>query len=186
MKAISIRQAFAATLMVASFSVFAAPTGTPPVERLQSYVKDGKSSDIPELGERILSEAVSTKYLVTQKGDPEHEWAYRFKRLSKSDWRWTGDPKAIEGLVIFEVSQFKAGCEVSSQLTYYRPSRYANSVLLVKMSRDEGPRIEFDLAIDSSDNLYWINGRGQAGYFEKSDELVRCVPAREKPNPVFF
>lgn len=156
---------------------------TEPVELNAGADLTAPSISVQGLGNKILDEATSAKYLVFV--DDNVEYAYSFKRLGSNDVKWSGKPSDIKGLVFFVVTAYQDGVELNTQLTTYRPSRYANAIKLEKFDRNEKRPYNFDLGMDSQGRLFGINKADDVTYLHKSGTIKKPKDPKEN-NSLFF
>lgn len=156
---------------------------TEPVELNPNADLTAPSISVQGLGNKILDEATSAKYLVFV--DDNVEYAYSFKRLGSNDVKWSGKPSDIQGLVFFVVTAYQDGVELNTQLTTYRPSRYANAIKLEKFDRNEKRPYNFDLGMDSDGRLFGINKADDVTYLRKSNTIRKPKDPKEN-NPLFY
>lgn len=141
------------------------------------------SISVQGLGNKILDELTSAKYLAFEIDGVEY--AYTFKRLGSADVRYTGNPGDIAGLVFLEVTAYQDGLKLNSQLTTYRPSKYKNAIKLEKFDRNEKRPYQFDVGMDSKGRVFGIDSLNEVTYLYKKDSIKQPKDPKED-NPLFF
>ncbi len=154
-----------------------------PVELNSSADLKAPSIAAQDVGNKILDELTSAKFWIFNVNGVEN--AYTFKKLSSTDVRYSGNPKDIDGLIFFEMTGYREGVKLDSQLTTYRPSQYVNAIKLQKFDRNENRPYEFDLGIDSQNRLFGIMKKDNVIYLQKADAIKPPKDPR-KNNPAFF
>lgn len=167
-------------LAVFSMSVFAV-TPDEPLSRNPSYKinTDQRSIEIQGLGNKILDEASSARYLVRMDNDGT-EYAYNLKRLGSRDLGYTGDPEDIAGYIFFLLTVYIDGTKVQEQTTAFIPSEYSNAIKFLKMDRDENKAYNFDFGMDSNNRVYIITSPTDVVYLDKKETIKKPVSIREK------
>ena len=172
-----MKRIFAVLAAALSLNAFAdAPKE--PVQLASSYDPKGLSISVQGIGNKIFDKASSAKYIVFEKNGIEY--AYSIKRLESSDVKYIGKRSDIDGLVFLEVTGFQDGYKFNTQLTVYRPSKYQNAIKLQKFDRDEKKPYQFDLGIDSQENLMGITNQNDVVYFSLKDSIKQPKTLKEK------
>lgn len=172
---------FALPFMFAlSASVFAV-TPDEPLTQNPKYVinSNQRSIDIQGLGNKILDEAASARYLVRVDTDGT-EYAYSLERLGSKDLGYTGNPEDIAGYIFFKLTVFHNGNKVREQTTAFVPSEYSNAIRFLKMDRDENNSYDFNLGIDRDNRLYIITSPTDVVYLEKKETIRKPVSIKER------
>lgn len=155
-----------------------------PVQLAASYDPKAPSISVQGLGNKILDAATAPKYLRYVSNGTEY--AYSFKRLEHSEVKYIGRQSDIDGLVFFEVTAYKDGGLLNSQLSVYRQSKYANAIKLEKFDRNEKKPYQFDLGTDSAGRIFGISSEKNVTYFSPADSIKEHVDIEKKANPAFF
>ena len=142
---------FSLPLMFALSTSAFAVSPDEPLTKNPDYVinSNQRSIDIQGLGDKILDEASSARYLVRQ-DNKGTEYAYSFKRLGSNDIKYTGNTEDIAGYIYFKLTVYQDGAKVQEQTTAFIPSEYSGAIKLLKMDRDEKPRYDFNLGMDAN------------------------------------
>lgn len=154
-----------------------------PVQLASSYNPKGLSVSVQGLGNQILDKASSAKYIVFEKNGIEY--AYSIKKLEPSEIKYIGKRSDIDGLVFLDVTGFRDGYKFNTQLTVYRPSKYKDAIKLEKFDRDEEKPYQFDLGIDSQQNLIGITNQNDVVYFNLKDSIKEPKKVKERSSRNF-
>jgi hypothetical protein len=155
-----------------------------PKEKLQMNSEykintDVRSNAIQGMGNKILDEASSARYLVRVDNDGT-EYAYNIKRLGSKDLGYTGNPDDIAGYIFFNLTVYIDGTKVQEQTTAFIPSEYSNAIKFLKMDRDENKTYDLNLGMDSEKRLYIITSPTDVVYLNKAETIKKPVTIKEK------
>lgn len=161
-----------------------------PKEKLQMNSEykintDVRSNAIQGMGNKILDEASSARYLV-RNDNKGNEYAYNIKRLGSKDLGYTGNPEDIAGYIFFNLTVYINGQKTQEQTTAFIPSEYSNSIKFLKMDRDEKADYNFDLGMDSEKRLYIITSPNDVVYLKKTETIKDPEKAKDKYNKFVF
>lgn len=149
-----------------------------------SYKESQVSADVQGLGNRIIDQANKSKYLKFNL--QKTEYAYVIERVAQNEITYTGNEVDLKGMVFLQVRAYKDGFELPKQLSSYRPSKYDNSIRIVKMDRNENRPYEFDIGIDGEDRLYIVENANSFVSLEQVDVIKKYVPRRERKSDYAF
>ena len=150
----------------------------------ENYNQNQVSADIQGFGNQVLDQIGKSKYI---KFDQQKtEYAYRIKRLSEGDIKYTGNKSDIKGIRFIEVTEYKDGLELPEQVSTFTPSKYNNAIIILKMDRNDERPYEFDLGMDSDNKLYLINENGSTIPLQQVNEIKRDIPITEKYKDMIF
>ncbi|MBJ7434213.1 MAG: hypothetical protein JHC54_00160 [Acinetobacter sp.] len=150
----------------------------------ENYKDNQVSADIQGFGNRVLDQVGKSKYI---KFDQQKtEYAYRIKRLSEGDIKYTGNKSDIKGIIFIEVTEYKDGLELPEQVSTFTPSKYNNAIKILKMDRNDERPYEFDLGMDSDSKLYLINENGSTVPLQQVNAIKRYIPLTEKHKDMIF
>lgn len=161
-----------------------------PKEKLQMNSEykintDVRSNEIQGMGNKILDEASSARYLVRVDTNGT-EYAYNIKRLGSKDLGYTGNPEDIAGYIFFNLTVYINGAEIQQQTTAFVPSEYSNAIKFLKMDRDEKPTYAFNLGMDSEKRLYIITSPTDVVYLNKSETIKKPISIKERNKKYVF
>ena len=172
-----MKRIFAVLAATLSLNAFAeAPKE--PVQLAGSYDPKAPSISVQGLGNQIIDKASSAKYIVFEKNGIEY--AYSVRRLEASEVKYIGNRSDIDGLIFLDVTGFKDGYKFNTQLTVYRPSKYKGAIKFEKFDRNEEKPYQFDLGIDSQQNLMGITNQNDVVYFSLKDSIKQPKTLKEK------
>lgn len=162
-----------------------------PKEKLQMNSEykintDVRSNSIQGMGNKILDEASSARYLVRIDPNNGTEYAYNIKRLGSKDLGYTGNPEDIAGYIFFNLTVYIDGTKVQEQTTAFVPSEYSNAIKFLKMDRDEKDTYDFNLGMDSEKRLYIISNKNDVVYLTKSETIKKETSNKEKTKGLVF
>jgi len=178
-----MKRIFAVLAATLSLNAFAeAPKE--PVPLASSYDPKAPSISVQGLGNKILDAATAPKYLLIAHNGVNY--AYSIKRLGSGDVKYVGKQSDIDGLVFLDVTAYKDGRKLNSQLTIYRQSKFSNAIYLQKFDRNEKRPYQFDLGLDSDGRLMIVNKPNDVLYMKPVDELQKAVPFAEKNSEFNF
>lgn len=172
---------FALPLIFALSTPAFAVTPDEPLTKNPNFVinSNQRSIDIQGLGNKILDEASSARYLVRVDNDGT-EYAYNLKRLGSKDLGYTGNPNDIAGYIFFTLTVYIDGTKVQEQTTAFIPSEYSNAIKFLKMDSDENKTYAFNLGMDSNNRVYIITSPTDVVYLEKKETIKKPISIREK------
>ena len=174
--------------LICAFSMAAfAVTPDEPLTKNPGYKinTDQRSIEIQGLGNKILDEASSARYMVRVDTDGT-EYAYSFKRLGSKDLGYTGNAADIAGYIFFKLTVYINGDEVQQQTTAFVPSEYSSAIKFLKMDRDERDTYAFNLGIDSNNRVYVITSPTDVVYLEKKETIKKPISIRERNKDKVF
>jgi hypothetical protein len=146
---------------------------------------DVRSNTIQGMGNKILDEATSARYLVRVDTDGT-EYAYNIKRLGSKDLGYTGDQEDISGYIFFNLTVYIDGKKRQEQTTTFVPSAYSDAIMFKKMDRDENNTYDFDLGMDKENRLYIITSPTDVVYLDKKETIKTPVSIQEKNKRFIF